>query len=304
MKEAQYMSDSVNIKKKQEKKRIRKEKNKRLFRAMFDRKMVRVGAVGVALFILIAIFAGVLASHDPNATDKSAILQTPNSQHLLGTDQFGRDTLSRILYGSRVSLIIGVLAVSISCVAGITIGLISAYFGGWVDMIIMRLCEVVISIPAIMVSIALIAIFGNTIYDLAVILGISTIPGYIRMMRAMALSIRKRDYVQVAQMQSANSFYIMLRHVLPNSISPLLVMMMTNVGTTILAEAGLSFLGIGITIPIASWGSMVNQGRAYLISNPILAIAPGICVSLLVICLNTLGDGVRDAIDPRLRGEV
>lgn len=271
---------------------------------MFDRKMVRVGAVGVALFILIAIFAGVIAPHDPNATDVSAILQTPNKVHLLGTDQYGRDTLSRIIYGSRISLIIGVLAVSISCVAGLTIGLISAYFGGWVDMIIMRLCEVVISIPAIMINIALIAIFGNTIYDLAVILGISTIPGYIRMMRAMALNIRRSDYVQVAQMQGARSFYIMLRHVLPNSISPLLVMMMTNVGTTILAEAGLSFLGIGITIPIASWGSMVNQGRAYLISNPILAIAPGLCVSLLVICLNTLGDGVRDAIDPRLRGEV
>jgi len=286
------------------KKKIRSEKNKRLFRALFNRKLVVVGTIGLLLFIFLAVFAGVLTRYDPNATDAKAILENPSARHLLGTDQFGRDTLTRLLYGARVSLIIGVLAVAIACAIGVFLGLCAAYFGGVVDVIIMRVSEVLISIPRVMVSLALIAIMGNTMIDLAIILAISTIPTYIRMMRAMALSIRDGDYVKAAQIQGGGSFYIMLRHVLPNSLSPIIVMMMMNVGSTILMESGLSFLGIGITIPIASWGTMVNVGRNYLITNPILAIAPGLCVALLVICLNALGDGIRDAMDPRLRGEV
>ena len=160
------------------------------------------------------------------------------------------------------------------------------------------------AVPRIMVSMALIAILGNSMMDLAVILSFSTIPMYIRMTRAMALGIKNTDYVKAAQIQGGGSMYIMFRHVLPNSISPIIILMMQNVGMTILMESGLSFLGIGITIPIPSWGTMVEAGRMYLIGCPVLAIAPGACVALLVISLNLLGDGIRDALDPRLRGEV
>ena len=286
------------------KKQIRREKNKRILKVLFSRKLVVVGSVGLLIFIFLAVFAGVLTPHCPNTNNVHSILEGPSRTHWLGTDQFGRDTLTRLLFGARVSLIIGVLAVAIACVAGVFLGLVSAYFGGVVDHIIMRVTEAFMAIPTIMISLALIAIIGNTITDMALILGIATVPAYTRMIRAMALSVRSSDYVKASQIQGGGSLYIMIRHILPNSMSPVIIMMMQNVGMTILMESGLSFLGIGITIPVASWGSMVNTGRAFLIINPIMALAPGLCVALLVICLNALGDGIRDAMDPRLRGEV
>jgi len=286
------------------KKQIKREKSKRFFKAMFNRRLVIVGAVGFLLFLFLAIFADVLTPYDPNASNAAAVLQGPSSLHLLGTDNFGRDTLTRILYGARVSIIVGVVAVALACIVGVFLGLCAAYFGGWVDTIIMRLSEALMSVPRVMVSLVLIAIIGNSIFDLAVILSISTVPTYVRMMRAMALGIKNSDYVKAAQIQGGGSLYIMFRHVQPNSISPIIIMMMQNVGSTILMESGLSFLGIGVSVPIASWGTMVNLGRTYLLTNPVLAIAPGVCVALLVISLNMLGDGIRDALDPRLRGEV
>lgn len=286
------------------KKQLRKEKNKRFFKAMFSRRLVILGLVGFLFFLFIAVFADVLSPYDRDALDHTALLQGPSAAHWLGTDALGRDTLTRIMYGARVSIIVGVVAVAIACVVGVFLGLCTAYFGGWVDTIIMRLSEALMSVPHIMVSMALIAILGNSMMDLAIILSFSTIPMYIRMTRAMALGIKNSDYVKAAQIQGGGSLYIMFRHVLPNSISPIIILMMQNVGTTILMESGLSFLGIGITIPIPSWGTMVEAGRMYLMACPVLAISPGACVALLVISLNLLGDGIRDALDPRLRGEV
>ena len=286
------------------KKQIKKEKRKRFFKAMFSRRLVIVGAIGLCFFLFLAIFANVLTPYDPNETNAWAILEPPSAEHPLGCDNYGRDTLARILYGPRVSIIVGVVAVAIACVIGVCLGLFAAYFGGIVDIIIMRLSEALMSIPRVMVSLALIAIIGNSIFDLALILSISTVPTYVRMMRAMALGVKNSDYVKAAQIQGRSDLFIMFRHVLPNCISPIIIMMMQNVGATILMESGLSFLGIGISVPIASWGTMVNDGRNYLLSNPVLAIAPGVCIALLVISLNMLGDGIRDALDPRLRGEV
>ena len=286
------------------KKQIKKEKRKRFFKAMFSRRLVIVGAIGLCFFLFLAIFASVLTPYDPNETNAWAILEPPSREHPLGCDNYGRDTLARILYGARVSIIVGVVAVAIACVIGVCLGLFAAYFGGIVDIIIMRLSEALMSIPRVMVSLALIAIIGNSIFDLALILSISTVPTYVRMMRAMALGVKNSDYVKAAQIQGRSDLFIMFRHVLPNCISPIIIMMMQNVGATILMESGLSFLGIGISVPIASWGTMVNDGRNYLLSNPVLAIAPGVCIALLVISLNMLGDGIRDALDPRLRGEV
>ena len=208
------------------------------------------------------------------------------------------------MMGARTSIFSAVGLVAITFLVGTLLGMAAGWFGGWVDTIIMRLSEALMAVPRIMVSMALIAILGNSMMDLAVILSFSTIPMYIRMTRAMALGIKNTDYVKAAQIQGGGSMYIMFRHVLPNSISPIIILMMQNVGSTILMESGLSFLGIGITIPIPSWGTMVEAGRMYLVARPAIAIAPGSCVALLVISLNLLGDGIRDALDPRLRGEV
>ena len=253
------------------KKQMKKQARKRFFKAMFARRIVIVGTIGFVIILLAAIFAPFLTPYEPDAMNENAQLALPSAEHLLGTDNFGRDIFTRLLYGARISLIIGVLAVILAAV--------------------------------LMLCLALVAVFGHSMGSLAVILAIATVPTYVRMTRAMTLRVKNSDYVKAAQMQGAGSIFIMVRHILPNIMSPNLVMMMSNVGGTILSEASLSFLGVGITIPTPSWGSMVSQGRGYLLDNPYISIVPGICVAVLVICLNMIGDGLRDAMDPRLSGE-
>lgn len=277
---------------------------RKFLRALLSRKIVVFCGAVVILFIITALFAPYIAPYDPDYADFAAFLEGPSRAHLLGTDSYGRDVLSRIIYGTRVSLIIGVLAVMIACVIGTFFGMVAGYFGGIVDDVITRLTEAVRAIPQVVLAMALTAVFGSGIRNLAVILGISSMAGYIRMMRGQVLSIKESDYVMAAKLQGNSNFQIMFRHILPNSISPIIVMMTQQVGSTILSEAGLSFLGLGISAPTASWGSMVSEGRVFLLQNPVFALTPGICVAVLVICLNMFGDGIRDALDPRLRGEL
>lgn len=273
---------------------------KKFFKTVFARKVTIINAIIVLLFIFLALFAPFVAPYDP---DFAAFLQMPSTAHFLGTDNFGRDVLSRIIYGTRVSLIIGVLAVVVACAIGTVLGMIAGYFGGWIDDLITRLMEAVRAVPQIILAMALTAVFGSGIKNLAIILGISSMAGYVRMMRGQVLTIKQADYIMAGKLQGNKDFRLMFRHILPNSISPIIVMMTQQVGSTILAEAGLSFLGLGISAPTASWGSMVSEGRNYLMDNPVFALIPGVCVAILVISLNMLGDGVRDALDPRLRGE-
>lgn len=277
---------------------------KKTVKTLFARKVSVFSAAVVVLFILLALFAPLVAPYDPNYADFASFLQGPSGAHLLGTDNFGRDVLSRIIYGTRVSLIIGVLAVIIACMVGTFFGMVAGYFGGIVDDVITRLMEAVRAIPQIILAMALTAVFGSGIRNLAIILGISSMAGYVRMMRGQVLTIKESDYIMAGKLQGNKNFRLMFKHILPNSISPIIVMMTQQVGQTILAEAGLSFLGLGISAPTASWGSMVSEGRLFLMQNPVYALTPGICVAVLVICLNMFGDGVRDALDPRLRGEV
>lgn len=277
---------------------------KKTVKTLFARKVAVVSAVVVGLFIVMAVFAPLVTPYDPNFADFASFLQGPSKAHLLGTDNYGRDVLSRIIYGTRVSLIIGVLAVMIACVVGTFFGMVAGYFGGIVDDVINRITEAIRAIPQIILAMALTAVFGSGIRNLAIILGISSMAGYVRMMRGQVLTIKQSDYIMAGKLQGNKNFRLMFRHILPNSISPIIVMMTQQVGQTILAEAGLSFLGLGISAPTASWGSMVSEGRLFLLQNPVFALTPGVCVAVLVICLNMLGDGVRDALDPRLRGEV
>lgn len=286
------MSEATQTEKKQaqkERKAYRAKKRKLFFKTLFSRKIVLVSAIVVLLIILIAIFADFLMPYNPNQISIPERNQGMSAAHWLGTDEYGRDLFSRVIAGSRVSLIVGLLAVIIACVIGTTLGMIAGYFGGVVDDIINRTSEAVRVIPQIVFAIAL---------------GISNTTVYIRMMRSQVLSIKERDYIMAGKLQGNSNFRLMFHHILPNSISPIIVTMTQQVGNTILSEAGLSFLGLGISKPTATWGALVNGGRSFLLTNPIYSLAPGIAIALLVICLNTLGDGVRDALDPRLRGEV
>lgn len=282
----------------------KKEKRDKFIKTLFSRRIVLISFIGVMLFIAIAVLAPVLAPHDPNKTNLMDSLKGPSAQYLLGTDNSGRDVLSRILYGTRVSLIVGVLAVIIACAIGTFFGMTAGFFGGIVDDVINRISEAIRAIPQIIFAMALCAVLGGGIVNLSIVLGISNMAIYIRMMRGQVLSIKETDYIMAGKLQGNGNFRLMFRHILPNSISPIIVTMTQQVGQTILAEAGLSFLGLGISQPTASWGSIVSDGRNFLLQNPTFSIAPGICIALLVIFLNTLGDGIRDALDPRLRGEI
>lgn len=282
----------------------RKEKRRKFLKTLFSRKVVMISAVGVILFGLVAICAPLLSPYDPNRNSLLECLKGPTLEHLFGTDNFGRDILSRVIYGTRVSLVVGVIAVLFACAIGTFLGMVAGFFGGIVDDVINRISEAIRAIPQIVFAMALCAVLKGGIVNIAVVLGISNLAIYIRMMRGQVLSIKESDYIMAGRLQGNSSFRLMFRHVLPNSISPIIVTMTQQIGQTILAEAGLSFLGLGISQPTASWGSIVSDGRAYLLQNPWFSLAPGICIALLVIFLNTLGDGVRDALDPRLRGEI
>ena len=287
-----------------DKKEAKRAKRKKFMQLMFGRKIVVVATAVVMLFILTSVFAGVISPYDPNEASLYESNQPPSSAHLLGTDNLGRDTLSRLFYGGRVSILVGVFATFVAAAVGVVLGMIAAFFGGWVDVVIMRLCESIMAIPSIVLSMSLITIFGSGLVNMAVILGVSCVPLFVRMMRAQTLSVKQNDYIKACQTQGANDYYIMFKHVLPNAISPIIVMMTQMVGGMILMESGLSYLGVGLKIPTASWGTMISDGKTYITANPAMAFAPGICIALLVVCLNVLGDGIRDAMDPRLRGEL
>lgn len=285
-------------------KEYKKEKFRKFLKVLFKRKMVLISAIGLVLFICMAIFAPIISPYDPNAQSLMDTLQGPSARYLLGTDNYGRDILSRIFYGARVSLVVGVAAVLVACAIGTFFGMVAGFFGGWVDDVINRISEAIRAIPQIVLAMSLCAVFGGGILNLSIILGISNIAVYIRMMRGQVLSIKQQDYIMAAKLQGNSSMGIMMKHILPNCISPIIVQMTLQVGQTILSEAGLSFLGLGISAPTASWGSIVSDGRMYLLQNPMFSLAPGVCIALLVVFLNTVGDGVRDALDPRMRGRL
>jgi peptide/nickel transport system permease protein len=274
----------------------------RMRRVFLGRPLVVFGLVVIVIFILIAIFAPLIAPYDPFEPDLSAALSGPNAKHWLGTDPLGRDTLTRILYGTRTSLMIGIIVVFCAAVVGMTLGTIAGFYGGWTHSIIMRIIDALMSFPMILLALVVAALLGSGIKNVIIALSIASISGYCRVMCGQVLSIKNNDYVMAEKSVGAGNGRIMLRHIAPNCIAPLIVMITMMLGGVVLAEAGLSFLGIGITPPTAAWGSMVNDGRQYLLTLPILSFAPGLALMLLVFAFNMVGDGLRDALDPRLRG--
>jgi peptide/nickel transport system permease protein len=276
----------------------------RIRRVFFGRGIVVFGIVIILILLLTAIFAPWLAPHDPYQQNLDQPLLQPSRIHPLGTDSLGRDTLSRIIYGSRNSLMVGVIALGIAASIGMTIGLVSGFFRGWVDNILMRFVDALMCFPMILLALVIAALLGNGLKNVMIALGIAMLPGYARLMCAQVLSIKENDYVLAARSTGAGSLRTILRHILPNCLPPLIVLITMQMGAAILAEAGLSFLGVGIEPPAAAWGTMVNDGRTYLLSAPLLSAAPGVAIMLVVFSFNMVGDGLRDALDPRLRGTI
>ncbi len=275
---------------------------RRFVRVFFGRRVVLLGAAIILILILVAVLASLLAPYDPYQQNLRESLQQPSSAHLLGTDALGRDTLSRIIYGSRTSLAVGLVSTAIGALVGMTLGLLAGYFGGWVNTLIMRFMDAFMAIPMLMLALAIGAALGGGLTNVILSLGIAIIPTYARLMCAQVLTVKQQDYVLAGEVIGGSDLRVMVWHVFPNSLSPLIVLASLNLGAAILAEAGLSFLGLGINPPGAAWGAMVNDGYRYLLTNPVLSFAPGFCVMLVVLAFNLVGDGLRDALDPRLRG--
>lgn len=264
-------------------------------------RLAAVGAVVVLAVLLAAVFAPLISPYDPLKQDLSAALAPPGPAHILGTDNNGRDVLARVIWGSRVSLIAGLVSVGIALVAGCGIGLAAGYWRGSVDGVLMRLIDAVLSFPALVLALALGAVLGAGLSGVLIALGVVYTPTFARLTRGQVLTVRTREYVQAARVLGAADWWIMQRHVLPNSVTPIVVQASLSIGFAILAEASLSFLGLGIQPPEPSWGSMINAGRGYLQQAPWLVFGPGAALFVTVLGLNFVGDAIRDALDPRLR---
>ena len=277
---------------------------RRFVRVFTSRRVVLFGMVVIVLFLLTAAFAPWLAPYDPYEQHLDQSLDLPSRTHLLGTDTLGRDTLSRVIFGSRYSLMVGVIALGIAAAVGMVLGLVAGYFGGWAQAAIMRLMDSLMAFPMILLAMIVAGMLGPGLRNVMVALGIALVPGYARMMCGQALSVKENDYILAEHSIGASHIRIMLNHIFPNCLPPLIVMITMMMGTTMLAEAGLSFLGIGIEIPNAAWGGMIAEGYKYVIDAPVLSIAPGAALMLVVFSFNMVGDGLRDALDPRLRGTI
>ena len=277
---------------------------RRILRVMFSRKIVLFGAIIVVLMVAAAFFAPWIAPYNPYETNLKEALQSASTIHLLGTDALGRDTLSRIIYGARTSLIVGIVSIAIAASIGMTLGMLAGFFGGKVNTIIMRIIDTLMAFPMILLALVIASALGGGLTNVMIAIGISLTSVYARLMCGQVLSIKELDFVLAARAAGARSLFIMVRHIFPNCFPPLIVLITMQMGSAILAEAGLSFLGIGIAPPGAAWGAMVNDGYKYLLKMPILSFAPGFAIMAVVFAFNMLGDGLRDALDPRLRGLV
>ena len=260
-----------------------------------------VGAAVVLFFVIVAVLAPLLAPFDPIGTDWGAVRKPPSALHWMGTDELGRDVLSRLIWGARASLLTGVVSVAIGITAGVPLGLISGYAGGWTDTVVMRLTDALLAIPFLILAIALAAFLGPSLTNAMIAIGVSTTPIFIRLARAETLAVKAEDYIEAAMAIGVSHAGIVSRHVFPNIVPPLQVQATLAIATAIIAEASLSFLGLGQQPPAPSWGSMLSVAKNFMYQAPWMALWPGMAIFLVVLGFNLLGDGLRDALDPRER---
>jgi ABC-type dipeptide/oligopeptide/nickel transport system permease subunit len=264
-------------------------------------KAALVGGVILLVYLFTALFAPLLFSASPSAPNLIMSLEGPSAQHLLGTDELGRSILGRIIWGSRVSLMIAVGVVAVGLLVGVPFGLISGYYGGKVDFGIQRVTDMMLAFPGFLLALGLVAVLGVGLNNTVVSIGVSMIPIYIRLVRGCVLTVREQVYVEAARAVGTRDFKIILKHILPNVMVPITVQTSLGMGNAILFAAGLGFLGIGVQPPTPEWGAMLGSGRAYLFNAPHVATFPGIAIFLSVLSFNLLGDGLRDALDPRFK---
>ncbi len=262
-------------------------------------RIAMTGAALVLLFVLLALFAPLIATHGPFDTSFTTIRKAPSMAHWLGTDELGRDVFSRLVYGARASLLVGLVSVVIALVVGVPFGLMAGYFGGWTDSAISRFTEALLAIPFLILAIALAAFLGPSLVNAMVAIGVSAAPKFIRLTRGQVLSIKNEDFVQSTRALGASDTRIIIMHILPNVVPPLIVQATITIATAIIAEASLSFLGLGLQPPNPSWGSMLNTAKNFMTQAPWMSIFPGSAIFLVVLGFNLLGDGLRDALDPR-----
>jgi len=272
----------------------------------FARRFARSpnAVIGLALFVgllLMAALAPLIAPYDPIAINVRERLQPPSAAHLFGTDDFGRDIFSRVIWGSQLAVRLGTLSVLVALVGGIALGLLSGYYRGWVDMVISRFFDVIISFPYVLFAIAIVAVLGQSLDNLVIALGLYGWAGYGRIVRGSVLSAGQREYVEAARAVGARARRIMVRHILPNVVAPVIILSATRFGGALLAGSGLSFIGLGVPIPQPEWGAIMATGRDYLLNASWIAIFPGAMITLAVLGVNLLGDGLRDVLDPRLQ---
>jgi peptide/nickel transport system permease protein len=263
-------------------------------------KLAVMGSVLVGILFIVAIFASVISPYEPDHIDRFHILEPPSGPHLLGTDDIGRDVFSRMLFGSRVSLAVGFVAVGIATIIGIIMGAIAGYYGGIIDRVIMRFVDVMLSIPSFFLILAVIAFVGPSIWNIMVIIGVTSWMGVARLVRAEFLTLKTREYILAAKAIGASHLRIIFRHMLPNSLAPVIVSAVLGVASAVLLESSLSFLGLGVQPPQPSWGNILTAGKANIEIAWWLSVFPGLAILVTVLSYNLLGEGLRDALDPRL----
>lgn len=259
------------------------------------------GLAIIAVLVFCAVFAEIISPYSPIKQDLMHMFETPSAAHWLGTDEFGRDILSRLIYGARVSLQVGFIAVGIALVAGGMLGAISGYYSGRLDNTIMRVMDVLLSIPQTLLAIAIVAALGPSLMNLMIAVGISAVPTYARIVRGSVLSLRSMEFIEAARAAGSSDLRIILKHIIPNSMAPIIVQSTLGVASAILNAAGLSFIGLGIQPPNPEWGAMLSGGRQYIRDYPHMTLYPGLAIMLTILALNFLGDGLRDALDPKLK---
>ncbi len=271
------------------------------WRMLRRNRVAMVGLVGIVLLLLTIVLAPVLAPYDPTQMNYDHLLEPPSREHLWGTDDLGRDILSRVLWGGQESLRVAMMGTAIAGVGAIVVGLVSGYYGGMIDNLIQRVVEVFLAFPTILLLISIVAVLGPSLSTVLIALGVSSIPGASRLVRGTVLAAKNCEYVMTAQVIGATNRRIMVRHILPNVMAPIIVYSTLGLGSAIMATAGLSYIGLGAQPPSAEWGAMLNYGRSYMRDAWWMSVFPGLGIFVAVLCVNLLGDGLRDALDPKLR---
>ncbi|MDW0116218.1 ABC transporter permease subunit [Sporosarcina thermotolerans] len=281
--------------------KIKPDKGATILRRLLANKMSLFGGIVVLLYILIALFAPVIAPYDPYEVMLQDKLKPPSFEHFMGTDDKGRDVFTRILYGARISLGVGFLSVFIGAFFGIILGLISGYYGKMIDTVIMRFVDVLLAFPGLLLALAIVSALGPNLINVVIAVGIFSIPTFARIVRGSTLDIKKSEYIDAVKVLGAHDSTIIFRHILPNILSPIIVQGTLRLATSILSVAGLSFLGMGAQPPSPEWGAMLSKGRDFIMTAPHLALYPGMAIAIIVLAFNIFGDGLRDVLDPKMK---